>query len=331
MKSVPLGSQHGTSQSARVPSATSLGTAKRHISLTLLTLVVGCAAACRSDAPPSNERTDPASPETLEVRRQLFELDPSVPLVIEALVTGAEPSDGADVIVLLTGNGRSAFRFLPFLPRLAEAGFRAIALNPRGVDGSEGPLNSLTMHDLADDVARVVEQIAVGPVHVLGHGFGNRVARCLATDRPELVRSVILLAAGGQVPGEPEAREAVDRLYAPEISDDEKHVALQTALFAPSSDASVWVDLPAYPEVRMAQSAADQETPREEWLAGGTAPMLVIQGFHDRLAPPANGRWLLERFSDRVRLVELSDSGHALLPEQPDEILAAIREFVQQL
>ena len=59
--------------------------------------------------------------------------------------------------------------------------------------------------------------------------------------------------------------------------------------------------------------------------------MLVIQGRHDRLAPPANGRWLHERLSGRVELVELGTSGHALFPEQPNDIVEAIRSFAAVL
>jgi len=54
-------------------------------------------------------------------------------------------------------------------------------------------MNGLTWHTLAADVAGVIEVLDCGPVHVLGHGFSNRLARCLAADRPDLVRSVILL------------------------------------------------------------------------------------------------------------------------------------------
>ena len=203
-----------------------------------------------------------------------------------------------------------------------------MALNPRGAGASVGSLEDLTMHDLASDVAGVIEELDVGPVHVLGHGFGNRVARCLDADRPDLVEGLILLGAGGQVPGDPEATEASARLYEPGLTDEQRVAALQTALFAPGSDASVWVDLPLFPEVHRAQSAANQETPKEDWLFGGTAPMLIIQGRHDRLAPPENGRWLRERLGERVELVELADSGHALMPEQTAEVVAAITNFV---
>ena len=294
-----------------------------------MTLSVALATACGVDTPSlPNTASGLAPVETVDVRRRLFELDQSVPVVLEALVAGEETDA---VIVLLPDRGFGAIDFLAFMPRLVDAGYRPVALNPRGVEASEGPLGGLTLHDLAADVAGVIESLDVGSVHVLGHGFGNRVARCVAADRPDLVRSVILLAADGQVPGDGEAHSALDRLFQPARPEGERLADLQTALFAPASDASVWLDLLMWPDVQRAQDDADRSTPREEWLAGGTAPILVIQGRHDRLAPPANGRWLRERLGERVELVELANSGHALFPEQPDEIIEAIRGFTAEL
>ena len=54
------------------------------------------------------------------------------------------------------------------------------------------------LSDLAADVAGVIESLGLEtPLDVLGHAFGNRVVRMLATNRPDLVRSVTLVAAGG--------------------------------------------------------------------------------------------------------------------------------------
>ena len=69
----------------------------------------------------------------------------------------------------------------------------------RGVGGSSGSLDGITVHDLAADVAGVLEAMDCGPAHLVGHAFGNRIARCLAADRPALVRSVTVLAAGGLI------------------------------------------------------------------------------------------------------------------------------------
>ena len=79
----------------------------------------------------------------------------------------------------------------------------------------------------------------------------------------------------------------------------------------------------------MRQGAAVRRTPTDDWWSGGGAPMLVVQGLDDRIAPPANGRALRD---ERVNttLIELDGAGHALLPEQPDAIGAAVLDFLQQ-
>src|ERR1700739_2840622 len=72
----------------------------------------------------------------------------------------------------------------------------------RGTGESRGSLDGITLHDLAADVAGVLEAMDCGPAHLVGHAFGNRGARCLAGDRPSLLRrvtSVTLLAAGGLI------------------------------------------------------------------------------------------------------------------------------------
>src|SRR5262249_62373877 len=79
----------------------------------------------------------------------------------------------------------------------------------RGVGGSCGSLDGATLHDLAGDVAGVIKAIGCGPVHLIGHAFGNRIARCLAVDQPSLVRSVTLLAAGGLLAPSPPPRGAL--------------------------------------------------------------------------------------------------------------------------
>jgi pimeloyl-ACP methyl ester carboxylesterase len=104
-----------------------------------------------------------------------------------------------NAVVLLPNAGCSASYFEHFVHQLALAGFQSVAVNMRGVANSTGSLAGISLHDLAADVAAVIEALGCAPAHVLGHAFGNRVARCLAADRPDLVRSFILLAAGGLI------------------------------------------------------------------------------------------------------------------------------------
>jgi len=115
-------------------------------------------------------------------------------------------------IVLLPGTGYSSTAFSLLGPELARRGYRAIAVNPRGVRGSTGPLGGLTYHDYAADVGRVIERVAGGRAHVLGWAWGNRIARTLAADSPERVATVVLIAAGGKVPPDPSLAQITTRL-----------------------------------------------------------------------------------------------------------------------
>src|SRR5262245_5536022 len=101
-------------------------------------------------------------------------------------------------VVLLANAGCSVGYFDYLAGMLATRGFQAVSINIRGVAGSRGTLDDgTTLHDLAGDVAGVIEAIGSGPAHLIGHAFGNRIARCIAVDQPPLVRSVTLVAAGG--------------------------------------------------------------------------------------------------------------------------------------
>src|SRR5262245_42699971 len=103
---------------------------------------------------------------------------------IEVLAQGQ-----GSLVVLLPSLGRGAADFDAVAERLADAGYRVLRPQPRGIGGSRGPLAGIDLHDCAADVAAVIAQGNNGPAFVVGHAFGNRVARMLATDRPELVRA----------------------------------------------------------------------------------------------------------------------------------------------
>lgn len=79
------------------------------------------------------------------------------------------------------------------------------------------------------------------------------------------------------------------------------------------------------------QSTATQATPLAAWWGAGQAPMLVVQGLQDTIALPENGRALKAEFGARVTLIEIDGAGHALLPEKPAEIAAAVLPFLNRV
>ncbi len=237
---------------------------------------------------------------------------------IRVRTQGAGPA-----LVLLPGLGRPAEDLDPLARRLVEAGYRTIQPDPRGCGGSTGPLDGLTLHDLAQDVAAVIVASGEVPVAIVGHAFGNRIARTVAADRPELVRTVLLLGCSGKVQPSPEIAEAIRLAQAPGTDPATRAVAVQDAWFAPGRDTSVWLDGWSQP-VMKAYLAAAAATDTAAWWTAGQADVVIIQGLDDVSAPPENGRLLKAEIGERAALIELPGIGHALPVEDPDTVASAI-------
>lgn len=239
---------------------------------------------------------------------------------MRARVVGDGPA-----VLLLPSLGRGGSDFEDLVARLAGAGYRCVVLDPPGVDGVEPPRPVHTLHDLADMVAEVATPH--GPAHVIGHAFGGRVARCLSADRPELVRSLVVLGGGGRVRGDPAALAALRRCFDLDLPPEAHLASVATAFFAPGNDPTSWAR-GWWPRAQAIESRASGATPVEEWwTAGSTVPILVIVGSEDRIAPPANARLLVEERPTRVSLIEVAGAGHALLPERPVEVAHAVVRF----
>jgi pimeloyl-ACP methyl ester carboxylesterase len=246
--------------------------------------------------------------------------------MIEFLIDGA-----GETVVLIPGGGLDASYFADCARRLAHTGWRAVAVNPRGAGASTGPLEGFTLHTLAADVAGIIEALDGGPVHVLGHALGNRVARCLAADRPDLVRSVILLAAGGLIAPAAEVQRALQGWFRHDATASECLEAMHSMVADPAAAQRIWDQVKRWPVVAAAQSPASQATPHNDWWgATSAAPFLVVQGLEDRVAPPGNGRALRDQFGARVRVVESPHAGHMLLLEQPEAVTEAILCFLRE-
>jgi len=166
---------------------------------------------------------------------------------------------------------------------------------------------------------------------VVGHAFGNRVARMLATLRPELVRAVSLIAANvGHAPSPPEVREAIRASANPALPDAQRLAALQFAFFAPGNDARSWL-AGWHPDVLAAQRLAGDRTSREEDYAAGQAPILYLQPDHDPLAHAQDADEFKRALGDRVTIVVIRNASHAAVAEAPDAISDALIAYAGAL
>ena len=237
-------------------------------------------------------------------------------------------------IVLIPGGGLNVTYMEGLAQALAKEGYRAVRINPRGAGASKGEADHVTLQDLAGDVAGVIKDLNVGPVHVAGHAFGNRVARMLAADHPELIKSVILLAAGGKVAPTPEADSALKVVFSPTATEEEYLAAMLYMVGDPKDTkmAGEVLKQSRAPEAGAIQYKAASTVALDAWWApAGNFQLLAIQGYDDQAAPLENGVLLKEDLGDRVTLVTLKGAGHLMLVTRPQETAKEMVSFLKSL
>jgi pimeloyl-ACP methyl ester carboxylesterase len=232
-------------------------------------------------------------------------------------------------VVLLPSLGRDGDDFHGIALQLAEQGWRVLMPSPRGIGASTGPTAGITLHDLACDIAEVIRHAKAGPALVAGHAFGNWVARMTATDYPELVLGVVLLAAA-QKNFPLSLRSHIDGSMDTGLPRNERLHHLRQAFFAGQSDPSVWLD-GWYADAAFAQRAASAATPVASWWSAGHAPLLDVQADQDVFAPRETADALQKELGKRVSIVVVAGAGHALLPEQPAQVADVLNAFAHQL
>lgn len=177
---------------------------------------------------------------------------------IDVIAEGRGP-----VIVLLPSRGRDSEDYDEVAAGIAKAGYRVLRPQPRGIGVSRGPIDGLTLHDFARDVAASIEHEGQGPAVIVGHAYGNWVARMTALDYSRLVRGVIIAAAAAKS-YPPELSEAVSKSGDLSLSDAERLKYLRYAFFAPGHDATLWLT-GWHPEASKSQGLAAQATKQAEW------------------------------------------------------------------
>ncbi|MDQ0621023.1 alpha/beta fold hydrolase [Paraburkholderia graminis] len=252
---------------------------------------------------------------------------------IQVLSQGKGPT-----VVILPSLGRSVRDYDQVAEYLVADGFRVLRPEPRGVGKSKGPMENLSVHDFAADVAMVIDEKRAGPVVVVGHAWGNFAARQLAADRPDLVKGVVVAAASaGKVPPgstekpiNAEMRKAIDGAGDLRLPEAQRLQYLKEAFFAPGNDPSVWLG-GWHPETHEAEGHARNTTPVDDYFAAGTAPILDLQGENDAVAPRRFSQVLKSMLGERVTVVVLPNAGHAMAPEQPKAMADAIATFAKQV
>ena len=188
--------------------------------------------------------------------------------------------------------------------------FRMLAVNR-----PPGHAADTTMADVARLHARALDTGFGEPVDVLGTSSGGSVALELAADRPDVVRRLVLVAAGCRL--SPEARAAQMR-YVEAVEQGRRGAQHLAPLkvgprWAPVVGAAMWLLdpllRPADPRDMARFARAEDAFDLTGRLGDVTAPTLVIGGAADRVYSPAIFRETAEGVRDG-RLVIYPGTGH---------------------
>ena len=108
--------------------------------------------------------------------------------------------EGAPVL-LLHGFGADLNTWMFNQPVLAE-GRRVLALDLPGHGGSRRDVGAGDGAALSQAVEGFLTALDLGPLHLVGHSMGGAIAVLLAARRPDLVRTLTLIAPAGSRPGD---------------------------------------------------------------------------------------------------------------------------------
>jgi pimeloyl-ACP methyl ester carboxylesterase len=233
------------------------------------------------------------------------------------------------LIVLLPSRGRDSEDYDEVAAGLATEGFRVLRPQPRGMHASKGPLKDITLHDLARDIAEVITRENAGAAVIVGHAYGNWVARMTAVDYPRLVRGVVLAAAAAKK-FPPRLSQLVSKSADPSVPEAERLAAMQEIFFASGNDPKIWLK-GWWKEASEAQRVAAANVKQSDWWHAGTVPLFDLQAGIDPFKPKGTENELKDEFPDRVTVAVIPNASHALLPEQPAAVVQAIAGWVRRL
>jgi pimeloyl-ACP methyl ester carboxylesterase len=274
--------------------------------------------------------------------------------------TGSGAVPARELVLCVHGMSGAATNWTDLMAELAPD-FDCAALDLPGSGFSPPPRRgagySVTAH--AGTVARLIETVDAGPVHLVGNSMGGAVAVRLAARRPDLVRTLTLIspalpdlklrasAAHFPVLALPFVGEWLIRHYTARFPVENRVSGVfATCFYDPARvhpdrlalevEALRRRDELSYEATSLARAARTltgetlRPRPFSLWRDAGrvTAPSLVLFGSHDRMVDPRLAARAASTFRDATVAV-LPETGHLAQMERPDLVTALFREMVE--
>jgi pimeloyl-ACP methyl ester carboxylesterase len=225
------------------------------------------------------------------------------------------------------------------LPALA-ARYRVITFDNRGLGQSSGTETVISIRQMADDAAGLLDALGLGSVHVAGHSMGGLIAQELALTHPRRIQSLLLLSTCAQID---ERGKAITDVWGelPRLVD----AATMNRLLLPWMYTSAFYAKPGSIDRLIERILANPFPPSAEVISRqcqalgafrtsgelGTlsCPTSVFVGREDILIPVALCEQLA-RSIPHADLVVLEETGHGMLIESPRRVADALLGFLDR-
>jgi 3-oxoadipate enol-lactonase len=213
--------------------------------------------------------------------------------------------------------------------------FRILQYDCRGQGLSDHPDGPYSMLQHADDLAALVDALAIERAHVLGISYGGEVAQAFALAHPRRVRSLILADTVSEVGPElkviVEGWKAAARVGDPDLfflvtvpwNFSPEFIAARAGILQAARVRYGELDLPSVARLCDAFLGVDF-TARLGEIA---VPTCVIVGERDLLKPPRYAEVIHRSIRGSVRHV-LPGAGHATCVEAPSAFNAIVLNFL---
>ena len=203
-----------------------------------------------------------------------------------------------------------------------------------GPEGSERPDWARHTRDLALLVGHWLRAKELGPVELVGCGFGGWVAAELATMAPELLKRLILVGAAGLLPERGRILDQFLVSHSAYVQSAFSRPEVYEAIFASSNgddpdahpisdDTLVAWDLNREMTTRVAWKPYMYNRQLRPLLGGITVPSLVVWGDNDAVVPLECAHAYVDALPN-ARLEIVPDCGHAVDLEAPEALTALI-------
>lgn len=250
---------------------------------------------------------------------------------------------GGDPVVLVHGSYVDRHNWDPVVPGLSQA-MHVLAYDRRGYGQSPVLPRPNPVRDDAEDLAALLTELDHFPAHVVAHSYGGAVGLRLATDRPEMVRSLSMHEVPfiGLLEDEPTTAPEAERLEAGVVAmrglirAGHPELAAEQLVDQFSTEPGAWSRMPSAARAmfvrhadRWAEEYGDPEALRPDVAALRELliPVLLTEG---SLSPPFLRRITqeLDRQLRNTKLQEVPDAGHAPHISRPDQYVGLIVSFL---